>query len=258
MSLEHKFVPMSEANTWRLRTTATLPFQLHESVGLNVGRIETLCQIAGFRYLKIQNDPNGETSQAVPLVVGVGRDGQAVASRAAVKNVPTYQFDSSQVFDVRWPMKQARWKDSTISLNTEEMKQRILLSDERVTDSNEWGKQIDKALKGAAMKGGVRHLVSGLDRFEKIMTPFFYALIFSNDLVTIAKGESPEAIPISATSIVITGTLMTGLYSLRYGVEKPGGGRRVSLFYGPELDRAIALAVFTYTSKLAKGIPGDK
>jgi len=261
MSPEREFVPMSEANTERVRTTATLPFQLHERVGLNVKRIHSICQLAGFSHLKIQNDPSGETSQAVPQIVGLDRNGSAVAGKAAVKNVPTYQSDYSPdpVFDVGRPMKQAVWKNLTVSLNTEEMKQRILLSDERVTDSSEWGKQIDEALKKATLRSGVRHLVGDIGRVEKILSLFFYTLVYSEDLVSIAKDDTSllEAIPMFATSFALTGVVMTAMNSLAYGTEKPGEGRRASFFFGPELDRAIALAVSTYTGRLAKGLSED-
>ena len=62
-----------------------------------------------------------------------------------------------------------------------------------------------------------------------------------------------------AAVIVMNGVMFTTLHSLGYGFEKKGEGRRVSLFYGPELDRALVLALVVPTGRLAKAIPkGNK
>ena len=252
---------MPDANTWRLRTTATLPFQLHEKVGLNVGAIERLCQVSGFRHLRIQNDPNGETSQAIPQVVGIDARGTAIAGKAAFKEVPTSQFDCSPEHEYL-AFKQARWSDLTVSLNTQEMKQRILLSDNKVTDSEEWGRETDKAIKRSVIKSGIRHLVCGLDAYDKVISLLIYSLV-STSTIFVARGGRVDLGPYETAAVFISfavgiGAFTTAWGSSRYGKEKPGEGQRVNLINGPELDRAIALAVLTYTSKLAKGIPEDK
>ena len=262
MSAECKFVPMSDANTWRLRTTATLPFQLHEKVGLNVGAIERLCQVAGFRHLRIQNDPNGETSQAIPQVVGFDARGAAIAGKAAFKEVPTSQFDYSPGLKFERGFKQARWKNLTVSLNTQEMKQRILRSDGKVTDSEEWGRETDKALKRAVIKSGTRHLVCDFDCYDKGMALLVYSLI-STWTAFLARGGKVDLGPYETAGVFILYTVVFGAYttawgSSKYGKEKSGEGQRAGLIFGPEIDRAITLAVLTYTSKLAKGIPEDK
>ena len=259
MSVERKFVPMPEANTSRLRTTATLPFQLQEEVGLNIKRLHAICQVAGFRHLRIQNDPQGETSQAVPQVVGVDHDGTAIAGKAKIKRASTFQaaYSPSPEYELLW--KQARWQNLTISLNTEEMKQRILLSDENVRNPERWGEEINGVLKKAVIKEGVHHLVNDFKWYEKLLTLFGFAVFFSDEIVNALAGnlEPKTIVPRIAFSYALFGTLMTGLHSFLWGAERQGGGRRISLFYGLELDRAIALAVLTYTQRLAKGITED-
>ena len=256
MSAERKFVPMSEANTGRLRTTATLPFQLQEEVGLNVKRLHAICQVAGFRHLRIQNDPEGETSQSVPQIIGIDNNGTAIAGKAKIKKAHTFHVDYSPTSEYKKPWKQARWQNLTISLNTEEMKQRILLSDESVRDPTRWGEEINRALRKAATKEGVRHLVNDLERFEKLLTLFAFALVSSDEIVDALAGniEPKTVVPRIAFSFALLSAVMTGIDSLGYGREKPGGGRRISLFLGPELDRAVALLALTYTQRLAKGI----
>ena len=256
MSAERKFVPMSEANTGRLRTTATLPFQLQEEVGLNVKRLHTICQVAGFRHLRIQNDQEGETSQSVPQVIGIDNDGTAIAGKAKIKRAPTFHVDYSPTSKYMEYWKQSVWQNLTISLNTEEMKQRILLSDESVGNPTRWGEEINGALKKAAIKEGTRHLVKDFRRFEKLLTLFGFAAATSSEMIDALTGNlEPEAIvPRIASSVVLFGTIMTGLHSLTSGPERQGEGRRISLFFGPELDRAVALLALTYTQRLAKGI----
>ena len=256
MSPERKFVPMSEANTERIRTTATLPFQLHEEVGLNVKRLHVICQVSGFSHLRIRNDPQGETSQEVPQIVGIDRDGTAMAGKAKVKKVPTFQIDYSPTSEYGEPWKQARWQNLTISLNTEEMNQRILLSDESVKNPTMWGEEIHKALKSGTLKAGTRHLVKDFERYEKLLTLLGFTLHSSFEIGGALTGNiEPEAVvPGIAYRIALLGTVMTGLHSFLYGLEKPGEGRRISLFFGPELDRAAALLALTYTQRLAEGI----
>lgn len=260
MSLERKFVPMSEANTERIRTTATLPFQLHEEVGLNVKRLHLICQVSGFSHLRIRNDPQGETSQEVPQVVGIDRDGTAIAGKAKIKKAPTFQLDHSPAFMFEKPWRQARWQNLTISLNTEEIKQRILLSDESVNNPIIWGKEIHKALKSGTLKAGTHHLLKDFESYEKILTLLGFALHSSFEIGGALTGNiEPEAVvPRIAYRIALLGTVMTGLHSFLYGLEKPGEGRRISIFFGPELDRAAALLALTYTQRLAKGISEDK
>ena len=261
MSAERKFVPMPEANTSRLRTTATLPFQLHEEVGLNVKRLHAICQVSGFSHLRIRNDPQGETSQEIPQVVGIDREGTAIAGKVKIKKVPTFQFDHSPVdhspafvFGRHW--KQSRWQNLTISLNTEEMKQRIRLSDESVKNPTMWGEEIHRALKSGTLKAGTHHLLKDFKRFEKIFTLFMYTLMSSEEILSVARGDLGlgNLAPTLAVDAVLIGTFMTVMHSLGYGVEKPGEGRRISLFFGPELDRAVTLLVLTHTQSLAKGI----
>jgi hypothetical protein len=260
MSIENKFVPMSEANTERIRTTATLPFQLHEQVGLNVRRIHTICQVAGFRSIRIQNDQRGETSQSFPQIVGIDRNGSAVAGKVALKEVPTYQSDFPHGDSLSEADKQSRWKNLNISLNTEEMKQRILLSGRRVTDSLEWGKQLDSVLKRAMVKNGALHLVKDITRSEQKNALLLYTAFASFRLLShaIYNYGPQEFLFYSTLHFVITGTSITTMSSAVSGVERSGQGRRVSLFYGPELDRALILLAIAYTSRLAKGVPKDE
>jgi len=259
MSVEHQFVPMSEANTACLRTTATLPFHLHEEVGLNVKRIHAICQVSGFRHLVIRNDPEGERSRATPQVVGIDRNGSAVGGKVAFREVPAFKSDYTEVHYGTFPQKQARWKNVVISLNTQEITQRILHSERKVTDSDEWGKEINKALKKAMTESGTRHLVKDLTRIDLIFTLVGNWLIYKNDLIEIVKeGIDPQvALSRLALRTVSVGVIFTTISSLFDGVEKPGEGRRVSLLYGPELDRAVVLLALAYSSRLAKGISKD-
>ena len=216
--------------------------------------------MGGFRYLKIQNDPRGETSRAIPQVVGIDRSGSAVAGKVGMKEAPTFQSEYTLDPHSDRPQKQARWKDLTISLNTEEMKRRILASDGRVTDPRQWGEEINSVLRRTMVRNGTRHLVKDLNRFDQFLTPFFYSLVYWDEIISLAKGEAGplETLSKMGGSLALVGMVMTTVDSFFYGFERPGKGRRVSLFYGPELDRAVVLLAIAYTSRLAKAVPKDK
>jgi len=252
---------MTEANTDRVRTTANLPFQLHEEVGLNVRRLETICQIAGFRHLRIQNDPHGETTETVPQVVGINPDGSASAGKVRVNKIPTYRVMYSLNNRAALFYKQVVWKDMTIFLNTEEIKQRILFADESVRNPVMWGNEINNALKSATFRSGAHHLIRELGVFDRAASITNYSVMF----YTALRGASEHNLdPLNtaymiAYALVLVGTSFTLATSLIYGFEREGEGRRISFFFGPELDRAVALALVTKTGRLAKAIPaGDK
>ena len=86
-----------------------------------------------------------------------------------------------------------------------------------------------------------------------------YSFLYSDGIVNLAKGEAGplEVLSSMGRGLAITGMVLTTLHSFSYGVEKPGEGRRVSLFFGAELDRAVILLALAYSSRLAKGIPKD-
>ena len=243
MSSESKFIPMPEAQTSRLRTTVELPFNNENAIGLNVDRIQALCQLSGFRHLRIQNQEHPLTTNAAVMIVGMDSRGTAVGGKASVKTVPIYEEGMNPVNNVI--RKQSRWFDLTISLNQKEIQQRMLVSRKDVRKVTNWAKNINQALTQGIVNAGVKQLLSGLSTVEKTISVILYGL------VPVISFIGPEKIPSYLATMVF---MYNYLQDYRFGGEnfREGSGHRYSLIFGPELDRALVLLLLANSQKLAK------
>lgn len=85
---ERKYVPMPYANTDRVTTSATLPFAMHQEIGLDLSMIHRLLQIGGIKSLTINSDRNGKTSGSEVEIVGFSPNGGAYAGKTKTNTVP--------------------------------------------------------------------------------------------------------------------------------------------------------------------------
>lgn len=242
------YVPMTDANTKRVRTSATLPFHLENEVGLNTKRIQTLLQIGGLRSIKISSKNDGERSSASLQTVGFGKDGSALAGIGKVSVVPTYS-DSLEPLEFSAESKQKYWPSLNLTLNNNELKQRMLQSDLRVSDPANWANEIDKAIKKAVRHVGTKNLL------DMSKTNFGEKLFLANHLLALtAFTFSPDH---DASRLVFWELMRIGLYSnLFTDIEnfQRGEGYRLSILPGLELDRAIILQIATRAKLVAKDI----
>ncbi len=235
---------MPDAQTSRLRTTVQLPFQTEESIGLNVEKIQSLCQLSGFSHLRIQNQEDPKTSKSAVMPVGINSFNTAIGGKASIETEPIYLEEtdlSHQAF-----RKQSRWFNLKISLNQEEMKQRMLLSKKDLREATHWARDINQALTQGIVRAGVKQLFSGLSTEEKSTSAFVYGLGLFN-----------ASSPVGLVSYFATMALVSNYFQIyRFGGEnfKEGSGHRYSLFLGPELDRALILLIIAHTQKLAKPV----
>lgn len=257
MSVENRFVPLSEANTSRLRTVVDLPFGIEDSIGLNVPRTHLLCQVAGFRFLRIETDWEGETSQVVPQIVGVNSQGGAYAGAASIKRVSACNYEYKGR-DGLYTWKQARWSDLRLTFNVNEIQQRIMDSGNNVREVGLWSQEINTALKQGIVRAGVRHLVFGLDASEKVLTAVNYSsqLNLATDFSLLIRSPGFHALnfPLLMIEFIGVSIIFNVFHSVNYGRERGGSGRRLSLFMGPELDRAAVLSVLSRTQPLVREI----
>ena len=255
-----EFVSMPLAQTSRLRTVARLPFSVEEDIGLNVQRLHQTMQVGGIRFLRIDSRSDEETSGVDVQIVGMNSRGGAYAGGAKEKMVPT--CSSNQGNQNHEPMdKGSRWIDVDVHINAAEIKQRILHSGEDVRESESWAGHIDSGLKQALNQRGREHLTGKIDSFNRFMMAIIYGGDFLracdasfSDLVVGNFNPHLPKVNDFAFSVLFSGLFWTTWSSIEHGFEKPGQGRRISLFYGCELDRALLLTGLTRFSTLAKSL----
>lgn len=252
---EKGYVPLPEANTERLRTTLELPFGVGERIGLNVKRIHLLCQLGGFRFLRLSGNWESEVSAVEPQIVGFNSEGGAYAGGAAVRKVPTYDYDCNQ--QRRSIYHQANWSDLRLELNLKEIQQRILEKSGNLRKAESWSGQINEVLKRGLTKAGFRNLVIDLTIYDKFFVTFGYGNDFWSTLRKAMRSSQAFDLRYLLIQGLGTGLLWCFFSSLVCGPEKPGEGRRFSLFFGPELDRAAILAVLARTRPLAVPLPDN-
>lgn len=252
---EKGFIPLSRANSAIVRTDIVLPEYVDsEQIGLDLKRIHTLCWLGGLRHLKIEGVNNQSATESTPVVVGINGDGSAVAGRAAVGKAEPFHFDdfeSGNSAGSIWARHQLTWVDGQIHLNLEAMSKRIVSkskqSGENLRLPSAWGHLLDQALKEGIANIGINHLIFGVNKPALACLMF---LIFSNERLYTATSPSELL-----TSWLINNS-STLLISLVDGsLTGSEDGYRLSAFFGPQLDRALALKVLSQTQPLVKALP---
>ncbi len=244
------FTPLPRVRTLKVRSDElTLPFKLEEQLGLNVGKIGTLTQLAGIKSVRIINDKSGEISKATPQIVGFNSDGSALSGAAKVSTVP---ISDGNLKDNEGQFHTSRWADLTIVINTEETKQRLLHSDHTLNQPQPWAKEVNKAVKKEILKAGNKHLLT-MTVNDKILTTIVYSL----ETATIARILSMSGTTGEHTASIVMNFLTTSLFwntwrSVWEGIEGRGHGSRLSLIVGPEIDRAIVFNALLIPSLLVK------
>lgn len=245
MAKENKFIPMPDAQTQRLQTAAELPFSLHESIGLNVQRLQTLCQISGFRHLKIENQQDPKTSKAAGMIIGINGHNTALAGKASIDTVPTFTHECNPDTHNQRKRHQSRWHNLRIALNTEEMKQRMLLTKQDTRKAEIWAKELNKTLTQGIIRAGIKQLVTNLDKTDILISLLYYGSWVES------LNESYSTLLLSFYTLWWNGWMAVLNQPERF---EEGVGHRWSFFVGLELDRAAVLLGLTYTQKLAKEI----
>lgn len=245
MAMKNELVPLSQANTDRIKSELYLPFKLEEQIGMDTKRVHTLLQLGGLRTLRITVDDKRKASEIQqPQVIGINSDGSAIAGNGQTKKSPLFISKTDGINEGSLT-KQARWRDVQVKFNIEELKQQILGDGGNARDPGRWGREIDHGIRSSLVETGENNLLDfGFDTADGARSITWYTL---GGLVTVLGGLSP-AIAFAASSI--TFNLLAN--SIIGGVEKSGGGARTSLFIGPEIDRALALRAYAFTDSIVK------
>lgn len=240
---KENFIPLSQVNNsnlcgGRLWVNLPLPYGLDERIGINTYRMDLLRQMAGFSRINLVGDDESGTSSVVPQIDGINRDGTAISHGMKVKTVP----ESSSEFrdNKKCSYNRANWPELTVKVNTGEIQQRLMeKKGVNINNPRPWSKSLDQVITNRIAKDGLKHLLLTTDnKYDRFFVPgvFYFSLLSS---IYFWPGMS------NPTTLILYKTEVDALGLSFRGFEKKDEGYRLSLTLGPEIERAIALSIYS-------------
>ena|SRR3990167_4034847 len=249
MSAERGFVPINKVESDRLRLDLNLPPFINEgTVGVNLRRVESLCQFSGITFVHVLGTVDDETtSSSVPMIVGVNKHGEAIAGRARSKT----NVSEHKVFGTNRTQKlDYSTRSIEIRLNISEISN-VISQDRKAVDgvhSNQaWATHIDRALRDGIRKEGTQNLAHGAEHLLALPINLAYPPLFIYEIATQSLGA------LVITSAFYTYGKVANLMDSRVRGEIKN--YRLSAFYDCQLDRVVILNARMLRGKLVKPIP---
>ncbi len=253
-AVEKGFVPLSAIEGEQLGRIAVglnLPdFVDTDKIGINLPRIETMCNLSGIEAVAIVGIKGQDTSKEVPVVAGINKDGSAIAGKGVEKTTVPASSHIQAVLPIHRDMGK-RTTGLIIGVNVDELSQNASQSNEGSRDTAVWARSLDSAIKIPLRKAGTENLISHWDeeaKFAYLFAPGFMWLI---DALT-ASNTNPE---MYLAQLVQVSLVWRGL---DYIQQRKDPHYRHSLFVDPQFDRALALQVKGRTQKLVADLHPDK
>lgn len=256
-SIEKGFMPLRKAQSEQVRFQVSLPEFIDQGgIGVNLREIHRLCQIGGIRRLVVFGVEDVDTSKATPQILGFNSQGSAYMGKAGSNTIipPTESYSAINP-ESFWRHTQS-WRDAVIVVNMDEVSKRIT-SDEKwaegIRDLKAWSHYLNKGIKDGISKEGVSHLLKLPD---KVSLAIFGVAVTTNTAgLWRLEPQSTQFLEL-LTNYFLMGAGWNTLDRV-FG-RKPklsDQNTRYTLFWGPEVDRAILLKILTKTSTLVKQIP---
>lgn len=266
---KNRYIPLDEAWSPRVRLNIKLPNYVGQSnIGVNVSALEKLCRMGGIEHLRVSTVNDQDTSQFVPTVAGFDSQGNAYAAKTGVKvEVPTSTYDTEDDELTETRPHAVRTINVGLNLNTNEIAERIR-RDERwstgVRSADGWSHYLNKDIKKAVSATGAKHLTLGVSRYN-----LYWALFANISAVLVSAGAEPlvntvfrnwnphvPAIEEVIFNVIFRNIICNACDYLGYR-NNPKYDFRLSLFYGPQFDRALLLKVMTTKSTLVKPLGSE-
>lgn len=254
-AIEKGFVPLSSVDGRPVSSRILINLNLPEVVdadriGINIPRLETICNLAGIEGLLVRGLTEVGTSREVPVIAGINKDGSAMAGKKVEKTT----VPASAAFQTPLPFHEdmgRRTSIITLGLNIDELSQKASQSNEGVRSTEVWSKNLDRAIKIPLRKAGTDNLINHWDFKTKMNYLFAPAMV---GLIDAIRSLNP--------SIVQYGEQLAWLALFLRGAEFVQTHKdphfRQSLFIGPQLDRAAVLQAKARTQKLVVDLHPDK
>jgi hypothetical protein len=251
---EHKeYIPIEGLVTPKVRVDLPLPSYIDQNqIGLHMGRVRTLCRMGGIAHLRITGHTDDETSSATPIMVGYDSLGGGYAGMLGTKvDIPTYRSSGSYMEQLLGVPHSARWVDGVVSANIDEITQRINQSEKDDIRSPEaWAKHLDEVVRKGIRDIGKKHLINGMSRNDyshHVLNALGTYIVKSGlDIMDEISVKAPGKILLdhAAFSLIFLNFWWIFTNYLSYYPTKSNGreeGSRLSLIYGPQIDRALIL-----------------
>lgn len=257
MNAERGFVPIADAQSERVFIKISFPeFVEDQKIGVNVREIHRLCQIGGIKRLGVIGIDDLDTSRAVPQVLGFNEQGSAYIGKAVSKQETP--FSQSHTGDSQGFYHTERWADALIAVNMTELKERIAHDkrwSEGVCSPAAWSYYLDKGIKDGISNEGALQLLSLNPKARLAMFAFVIAVDASMGPENIFLFH-PHLLKIpDPVSLYFANSFAWNTLERLVGrVISNRNNSRFTLFYGPEVDRAVLLKILTKTRTLVKQI----
>ncbi len=246
------FTPIEYANTYRTRFAIPVPEYIKpEKIGVNLGGLTTLMRVGGISHLRVAGQTDGDTSRFTPTIVGYDSQGNAYAGKKGERvtfpesSISTDEANPNLDSSLFRPHS-VTWKNIVINLNINEMAERIRQEDKwdrGVYSTEAWASHLDKDIREGVTDAGLKHLTLGLSKLNWGATVFQYGMMAFWE----AQNTQPSLQGMAFRLSFVPQILNLWDY-FRYGTKDDG--LRWSLFYGPQLDRAILLKIISSRANL--------
>ena len=249
MANTSRFSPIGRTYAYRVKSYVTLPFELENKIGIDTLQVRRLLQIGGIRQLTIINDPDGKVERAVPLILGVDKNGAAFAG--AAKTISTPSADSESSYKGKRNIYSAqRWIDTTVKVNTEQIKSEILQSSKKVNSPDSWAEALNSAVKKEILLSGVKNL------WKRTLADKIYMFVILSMVIQDIALFHTDLARLGIGVLITLGmsiTMWSVITSFMFGSEESGGGSRFSIFTSyPEIDRMLFLYMMIRNATLIK------
>jgi len=256
--MSEKYVPLSKLTSPRVRFDNVIPHHVDERrVGINQRAVERLCRLGGIRHLRVTTT-SGEMSNFTPTIVGHNEQGEAYAGGKGTRTiVPIYTAHTDQSPHASH-RSAANWIDATIQMNGNEIARKIrddTSLPDGVRSPQGWSRYLNKALKEGIAMIGINHLINGTTPVEVVGLAFVTSATEVLNLLinhTITTGDAIAGIIAGNFAMKINDIVSYRGERTNFSDDE---GYRLSFFYGPQVDRAIALGILASTTRLAKALP---
>ena len=198
--------------------------------------------------------------------MGVSKSGEALASKSVVKQ-STHRESFSSISNNDYNISpHSKWSDLQVTINIEEIKQNLLLTDQDLREVGSWIGELNKALTDALISSGFNHLMGNVEDVDQALTFISYFLFSLNVVIghvpfvhTLKEVAFPYLLLIN---FLTAGFLWHFFSSIRdLGISIESGSKfdhRLSTFIGYELDRLAILWLMSNFSDIIKPLPEEK
>lgn len=225
-----------------------------DRIGVNLAGIARLCRLGGIRQLIVIGNTDEETSHVIPEVTGLNSDGSAMASKKIAKvTIPTFEMRSQDLYR-RNNSISTRATDLVIDINVDEVTLRASEKPKGVHSVRNWTGELDKGLKHSIRRTGNQNLLHNLEHFDGVASAVYLGWVIGN-AATLATMPGDYSVVSQISLLGFINNIFKSVELLAFGKHPDF---RFSLTSGPQVDRAIALAILSRTKTLIKDLYQEK